>query len=153
MPLYSFLECLHCSAYRFTTALGARYIIFHPPLFSIFLTISYALSLTFTRHLAFTRSSALSLHADKSSGRWLCYCMGIQFFSPGFCCKLCLPLLPAILTTIVLSLFSLRCIPPILTLNKSRRLYLQPRSRTSNLELPLSDRSSLRSKCFWPTLI
>lgn len=119
MPLCLFLRCLHCSNYRFTTVLGVRDIIFHPPPSSIFLTISYA---TFTRLSTFTRSSALSLHADTSSGRWLCYCMEIQFFSPGFCCGLCLPLLPAMLTTIVLSLFSLCCIPPIPSLDKSSSL-------------------------------
>ena len=166
LPLHSLLECLHCtialhcsgcpSLLRLPLHNSARRKIYNPSSSSL-LHLSYNLPcsifLTFTRLSTFARSSALYLHADKSSGRWLCYCMEIQFFSPGFCCGLCQPLLPAVLTTIVLSLFSLRCIPPIPSLDKSRRLYPQPRSRISNLEVPLSDRPSLRPKCLSPTLI
>ena len=114
MPLHSLLECLHCSdcpsLLRLPLHNSARRNIYNPSSSSL-LHLSYNLPcsifLTFTRLSTFARSSALYLHADKSSGRWLCYCMEIQFFSPGFCCGLCQPLLPAVLTTIVLSLFSL----------------------------------------------
>lgn len=143
---------LHCNNYPsrlpFTAAIAfhncARREIYNPSSSSL-LHLSYnlpcSISLPFP---TFGRFSALILHADKSSGRWLCYCKEIQFFSPEFYFGLCRPLSLAVPTTTVLSLFSIRCFSPISVWTSPEDSTQQPRSRTSTLKLPLSVRPSLR---------